>query len=48
MTMISIVSANVYRKVMTVLLYLIFSVFIYIAIEVFGCLLFEQTIPTYI
>jgi len=48
MTMIFIASANMDRKVMNVLLSLIFSVFMYIAIEVFGCLLFEQTSPTHI
>jgi len=47
-TVIFIMSANVDRKVMNFLLYLIFLVFIYTAIEVFGCLLFEETIPTQI
>lgn len=48
MTIVFIVRANVDRKVMTVLLYLIFSVFISTAIEVFDCLLCEQTIQTHI
>jgi hypothetical protein len=46
MTMIFIVNASVDRKVMTVLLFLIFALFIYIVIEVSDCLLFEQTTQT--